>query len=108
MSSSTLASAVGGGSHCISAEPLPPPPVDIRLQVWAKPMADGTVAAVAFNRSPAPLQANLSWAVLGLPPGRSARARDLWLHADIGVFADGALNVTVQPHDVFAVRLALV
>ena len=102
-----LASAVGGYSHCVAVAPLPAPAVDIRLQVWAKPMADGTVAAVAFNRSPAPLLANLSWAVLGLPPGRSARARDLWAHAEIGVFADGALNVTVQPHDVFAVRLAL-
>jgi len=103
----TIASAVDSYSHCIAVVPLPAPPVDIRLQVWAKPLADGSVAAVLFNRSPAPLLANLTWAMLGFPPAARLALRDLWAHADLGPVAGGQWQAVVQPHDVVMVRASL-
>ena len=90
----------------------PPPPVgwpqarpNIVLQVWAKRLHNGDVAAVAFNRGTRPVNASLTWAMLGLSPGAAANARDLWLHKDLGSFS-GAVNATIGAHDVFAVRLS--
>ena len=98
-----LASSVGGFSHCVAVVPLPAPKVDIRLQIWAKPLANADVAVLAFNRSPSPIRANISWADVGLAPGRAAKLRDLWAHADLGQATDW-YNVTVQPHDVIMLR----
>ena len=77
--------------------PLPP------AQVWSKPLADGSVAAVAFNRSPLPLPINVTWAMLGVPAATRLSLRDLWQHADLGVFSS-QWPVTVQPHDVVMLR----
>jgi hypothetical protein len=89
---------------CLAAAPPPAPVVDIRLQVWAKPLVDGSVAAVAFNRSPGPLIANVTWAMLGLPPGTRATLRDAWAHTDNGTAVDG-FSAVVAPHDVVVVRV---
>lgn len=102
-SSVQVVSAVPG-PWCLAAAPPPPPVVDIRLQVWAKPLADGSVAAVAFNRSPAPLTANVTWAMVGLPAGTPVAVRDLWAHTDNGTAVDG-LTALVGSHDVAVVRL---
>ena len=99
-----IAAAAGGFSHCLAPVAPPPPKYDIRLQIWARPLANGDEAVLMFNRSPSPLLANLTWAMLGWPAGREARARDLWQHADVGLFA-GGLSVEVAPHDVIALRL---
>lgn len=77
--------------------------------MWAKPLADGSVAALALNRSPGPLAVNVTWAMMlgcqwGATPGRLASVRNLWAHADEGVWA-GAFGATVPPHDVVMLRL---
>ena len=100
----TAIAAAGGFSHCLAPVAPPPPRYDIQLQVWARPLANGDAAALMFNRSPRPVLASLTWAMLGWPDDREARARDLWQHADVGQFA-GGLTVQVAPHDVVALRL---
>lgn len=72
--------------------------------MWAKPLADGSVAALALNRSPLPITANVTWAMLGWDTGKDASVRDLWAHAERGVF-QGSYVVSVAPHDVAMVRV---
>ena len=45
-----LVSRVGGGGWCVAVAPPRPNPIDIRLQVWVKPLVDGSGAFLAFNR----------------------------------------------------------
>ena len=99
---STIASAVPAPAPyatCLAVRPLPPPPVDIRLQVWAKPLADGGVAFVAFNRFSANLTANVTWEMLGWADSRAAALRDVWAHADVpgGPFS-ARFSTVVAPH----------
>lgn len=100
---STIASPLAGGTHCVAAGPLPQSPIDIRLQVWAKPLANGDVAFVAFNRSPGPLVANVTWEMLGKEAGVALRLRDVWAHEDLGTFV-GAFSGEVESHGVIMVR----
>lgn len=52
------------------------------LRLWAKPLADGTIAVGLFNTLDHPLVATLNFAALGLHG--AVPARDLWTHADLG------------------------
>lgn len=55
------------------------------LQVWAKPLADGSRAVALLNRSSAAAKITASFARLGLRSD-SASVRDLWAHAERGTF----------------------
>jgi hypothetical protein len=71
--------------------------------VWAKPLMNGDIAAVVFNRSPTTLIANLTWEMLGVPPSTPLELMDLWAGKSLGVHS--AVYVTpVAPHDVVMVR----
>lgn len=72
------------------------------LEVLAKPMEDGSVAAGLFNRSTKPARVTLRWADLKIQ-GRQ-RVRDLWRQKDVGVF-DGEFAADVRPHGVVMVQL---
>lgn len=98
---STIASSVSSFSHCITRVALPPPP--IVLQVWAKPLANGDVALLAFNRDTRPVVANLTTTMMGFPAGATASLYDLWAHTSLGSVT-GAWSADVQPHDVLFVR----
>ncbi|TAM94559.1 MAG: glycoside hydrolase family 27 protein, partial [Rhodanobacteraceae bacterium] len=52
------------------------------IQLWAKPLADGTLAVGLFNTLDHPLDSTLDFKALGLHGQVSAR--DLWQHASIG------------------------
>jgi len=52
------------------------------LEVWMKPLADGSKAVGLFNRSGSPLPISVRFATLGL--GHSAQVRDLWARKDLG------------------------
>lgn len=52
------------------------------LQLWMKPLADGTVAVGLFNMLGRPLDATLDFKALGLHG--TVAGRDLWRHQDIG------------------------
>ena len=56
------------------------------LEVWAKPLTDGSVAVGLFNRSESTSPVTVNFKDLGLPPKVSVR--DLWQRKDLGSFSD--------------------
>ena len=57
-----------------------------RLEVWVKPLADGTKAVALFNRGLRAADVSARWSDVGVT-GRQP-VRDLWLHRDLGAFTD--------------------
>jgi alpha-galactosidase len=72
------------------------------LQVWAKPLRDGSRAIALLNRSSAPALITAYFSRAGLRSD-SALVRDLWLHKDLGRFGRQFAD-TVPPHAVVLVR----
>jgi alpha-galactosidase len=56
------------------------------LEVWMKPLADGSKAVGLFNRGRSLMKITLRFSEIGLK-GR-VRLRDLWAHSSLGVFED--------------------
>ena len=56
------------------------------VQVWSKPLADGTVAVGLFNLTDTPHRLWASLTKAGLTGAQPVR--DLWLHQDLGDFTD--------------------
>jgi alpha-galactosidase len=73
------------------------------LQVWAKPLADGSSAVALLNRSSATATIAVSFARAGLHVD-SAFVRDLWAHEDRGHFGR-EYRASVPSHAVVMVRL---
>src|SRR6202034_2830955 len=67
------------------------------LEVWAKKMADGSMAVGLFNRGEGAGNVKATWVALGLD-GKH-RVRDLWRQKDLGSFAD-AFSASVPRHGV--------
>jgi alpha-galactosidase len=57
------------------------------IQVWAKPLEDGSTAVGLFNLGLTGRKASVSWKDLGLQGGR--RVRDLWRQKELGTHSDG-------------------
>ena len=74
------------------------------LQVWVKPLRDGSRAVALFNRTEAPAEIAVGWSAIGLASG-PASVRDLWAHRDLGSFA-GRYAALVPSHGVVMVRIA--
>jgi alpha-galactosidase len=72
-------------------------------EVWAKPMSDGSVATVLFNRTDAPATITTSAAELGLGGSSSYTVRDLW--AGTTSTSTGAVSASVASHGVVMVRV---
>ena len=72
------------------------------LQVWAKPLHDGSRAVVLFNRSDTSAKITASFHRAGLYAD-SATVHDLWSHRDLGTFG-GSFATTVAPHAVVMIR----
>jgi alpha-galactosidase len=67
-------------------------------QVWMKPLKSKTsgVQAVLFlNLGSEPADVSVRWTDLGLKP--QVRVRDLWLHRDLGTFAE-SYTALIPPH----------
>jgi alpha-galactosidase len=73
------------------------------LQVWVKPLKDGSKAVVLFNRASVPSPMTANWGRIGLRTSR-ARVRDLWEHKDLGV-VDRRYTATVPSHGVVMLRV---
>jgi len=65
------------------------------LEVWAKPLADGSYAVGLFNGSESAAPITLELKDIGM--SSSAQIRDLWAHRDLGSFS-GSYTVTVAKH----------
>jgi len=72
------------------------------LEVWAKPMKDGTRAVVLFNRSASEQKVSVGWEEIGYPDHLSATVRDLWQKKDLGK-STGKFSSPVASHGVVMV-----
>lgn len=72
------------------------------LQVWAKPLRDGSRAIALLNRSSAPARITAYFSRAGIHTD-SAQVRDLWLHKELGRFGRQFAD-TVPAHAVVLVR----
>jgi alpha-galactosidase len=73
------------------------------LEIWAKPLADGSEAVGLFNRTEAAIPMTLPLKLIGL--GQSAKVRDLWEHKDVGAVKD-FYTVQVPKHGVVLVKVS--
>jgi len=67
------------------------------LEVWSRPLADGSMAVGLFNRGDASARVTAKWPALGLTGQQ--KVRDLWAHADRGTGSD-AIWADVPSHGV--------
>lgn len=73
------------------------------LEIWAKPLADGSQAVALFNRTEAPFKMQLDRRLIGARP--SAELRDLLDHKDLGSIKD-SYAVEVPGHGVVMLRVS--
>jgi len=73
------------------------------VDVFKKPLEDGSFAVGLFNRGDVPHTVLLKLDRLGF--GGPQQLRDLWRQVDTGVF-DKEVSVTVQPHDVMLYKVS--
>lgn len=71
---------MGRGAKAVYRDP------DRNLQVWARPLADGSRAVGLFNLEEMPARVTAKWPALGIT-GKQA-VRDLWRQLDLGKFSD--------------------
>jgi len=73
------------------------------LEVWAKPMEDGSMAVGLFNRGQREQTVTVTWSDLGITGQQSVR--DLWRQKDLGKFT-GQFEAQVGRHGVVLVKIA--
>lgn len=73
-----------------------------RTEVWARPLADGTMAVGLFNRDLVPRTVQVKWSDIGRSGAQPVR--DLWRHQDLGTRSDG-YSVVVPRHGVVLVKV---
>jgi alpha-galactosidase len=73
------------------------------LEVWARPLEDGSLAVGLFNRGEGLKTVEAKWTDLGIQGPQ--KVRDLWRQQEVGV-CDGKLGVYVARHGVVLVRLS--
>ena len=73
------------------------------LQVWAKPLRDGSRAVALLNRTDAAAEMAVDWTAIALAPGR-ATVRDLWARADRGA-AQNRYAAPVPSHAVVMLKI---
>mgnify|MGYP003766401219 CR=1 FL=1 len=87
------------------------------LEVWARPLADGTKAVGLFNRSNYKAKVTVRWSDIGLdfarPSGGEGSGvtgglrlpvRDLWMRRDLGTFTD-SFTAEVLPHAAWLIKV---
>ena len=72
------------------------------LEVWARPMEDGSLAVGLFNRGEGLRAVTAKWEDLGISGPR--QVRDLWRQRDVGTFK-GKFEAFVARHGVVLVRM---
>ena len=73
------------------------------LQVWVKPLADGSRAVLLFNRASVSSTITADWRRVGVTT-KKARVRDLWAHTDSAV-VESRYAATVPAHGVVMLRV---
>ncbi len=73
------------------------------IQVWSRPLQDGTTAVGIFNTSREAAEGTVKWSDVGVQGRQSVR--DLWLRKDLGSF-DGQYTVKIPPHGAVMLKLS--
>ena len=73
------------------------------LEIWVKPLADGSQAVGLFNRGESPLKITLDFNKIGAPS--SARLRDLWQRKDLGA-VQNSYTAEVPKHGVVFLKVS--
>ena len=73
------------------------------LEIWAKPLADGSKAVGLFNRGESELKITLNFKQIGAPA--SAKLRDLWSRKDLGAVQD-SYTADVPKHGVVFLKVS--
>jgi len=73
------------------------------LEIWVKPLADGSQAVGLFNRSESPIKMTLDFKSIGAPA--SAKLRDLLDHKDLGTMQN-SYSAEVPTHGVVLVKVS--
>eukprot|EP01052_Picozoa_sp_SAG31_P010089 SAG31_NODE_542_length_14269_cov_7.826253_17_plen_161_part_00 len=80
----------------------------VTAQLWSKPLADGGVAVILFNRRLTPISGwTFDFRDVGLSASSAVSIRDLWSHTDNGTHTSSFKSLLVEPHGVVALRLSL-
>jgi alpha-galactosidase len=74
------------------------------LEVWSKPLLDGSRAVVLFNRSNKKQKIAFKWSEVGYPNYLKADVRDLWRKNSVGIFS-GGYSAEVNPHGVVMIKV---
>jgi alpha-galactosidase len=72
------------------------------LEIWMKPLADGSKAVGLFNREQSTIKLTVRFSQIGIS-GR-ATVRDLWARQDLGEF-NGSYSADVMEHGVVMIRV---
>ncbi len=72
------------------------------IEVWARPLFDGTTAVGLFNRGRDEAKITVRWSDLGITGPQ--QVRDLWRQKDMGTFSD-SFSAKVLPHAAWMVRV---
>jgi len=75
------------------------------LEVWSKPLADGSRAVALLNRSKNEREMSVAWTDIGYPNHLEAAVRDLWAKKDVGRMK-GKFTAKVPVHGVVMVRIS--
>jgi len=86
------------------AQYSPPDHADKTLQVWARPLSDGSEAIILFNTDSKAYSIQALYKYWGWSQGTVAVVRDLWAHQTIGAFTD-SYSAVVDPHGVRVFKL---
>jgi alpha-galactosidase len=73
------------------------------MEIWARPLADGSKAVGLFNRLEGPLEMHVNFRQIGFTG--AVRARDVWSAKDVAVTA-GEYHATVPRHGVILLRVS--
>jgi len=73
------------------------------LEIWARPLADGSQAVGLFNRSESAIKMTLEFKTIGAPA--SAKLRDLLDHKDLGA-AQGSYAAEVPSHGAVLLKVS--
>ena len=74
-------------------------------ECWAKPLADGSVAVLFFNRGETASTVTCTWTEIGLQADQQATVRDLWNRKNVGNYTGSYSAVDVHYHGVFFAKI---
>jgi len=84
-----------GGQSCLT--------VSSGQETWGIELSDGSYGAILFNRAQVAQTLTVNWSDLGF--SGNATVRDLWQHADMGIF-ENSYSAQVNSHGVVFIRVA--